>query len=118
MPPDVLRTMLALPATLKGNCAFTWPEETMNSGKASAFTYRQTSPSAVPTGVPPADSVEELRLAPVIEISPPDATAGVWSAELTTAWMDGGPVTASKLEGTIMTPDVESCAIEFLFESG
>jgi hypothetical protein len=42
------------------------------------------------------DSVEELRLAPVIEITPPGATAGVWSAELTTVLIDGGPETAPK----------------------
>src|SRR5216683_999865 len=117
MPPDVLRNILTSPTTSRGNCAFTWPDETMNSGRASEFTYRQTSPSCVGTGTSLVDSVEELRLAPVIEMSPPGATPGPWSAEFITAWMDGGPETASKLEGRMVTPDVESCAIAFRFES-
>src|SRR5712691_11315209 len=51
-------------------------------------------------------------------MSPPGATPGPWSAEFITAWMAGDPETASKLEGRILTPDVESCAIAPPFDSG
>src|ERR1017187_6485276 len=51
MPAGVWIDMVALPATLNGNCAFTWPLETNSSGMGVPLTFGQVSPSPVASGI-------------------------------------------------------------------
>jgi len=63
-PAGVRSTMAPLPSTLNGSCAFTCVGDTSSMGRATPFTVRQDSPSAVGSGTSRVAAFTRLKLAP------------------------------------------------------
>ena len=87
--------MVALPATLNGNCAFTWLLETNSSGTGVPLTVRQDSPSAVGNGIWEVAIFTGLICEPYTLMRPPAATDAEPSAALATLLIAGGAVAAA-----------------------
>src|ERR1019366_1113056 len=103
-PAGVWIDMVALPATLNGNCALIWPLETNSSGMGVPLTVRQDSPSAVGSGIWEVAIFTGLISEPYTLMRPPAATAAEPSAALTTLLMTGGAVAAAQLAESNVKP--------------
>src|ERR1017187_9208198 len=95
MPAGVWTDIVALPATLNGNWAFTWPLETNSSGMGVPLTIRQDSPSAVGSGIWEVAIFTGLISEPYTLMRPPAGTRGDPSAALDTLLITGGAVAAA-----------------------